>query len=153
VFITALAKSYDSNFLATGNNSGDVHIVNLASAKDKVASLKPHYKLVRDLTFLDDGSKLLTACDDNSIKVIDISSEKVVSTLEGHKQSVSSVSPQADGKLVFSSSFDKTIKSWDLRMKSCVGTAVTSNPLWDCKSIGKYLLTGGENGILNLYSV
>jgi len=74
VFLTALAKSFDSNFLATGNNNGDVYIVNLGSAKEKVASLKAHYKLVRDLTFLEDGSKLLTACDDASIKVIDISS-------------------------------------------------------------------------------
>jgi WD40 repeat protein len=106
------------------------------------------------LAFLDDSSKLLTASDDCSIKIIDISSEKVVSVLEGHKQAVSSISPQlSDPKIVFSSSFDKTIKSWDLRMKSCIGTQVTASPLWDIKSMGKHLLAGGENGILNIYSV
>jgi WD40 repeat protein len=74
VFLTALAKSFDSSFLATGNNNGDVYIKRLGSAKDKIVNLKAHYKLVRDLTFLDDSSKLLTACDDSSIKVIDVSS-------------------------------------------------------------------------------
>jgi len=66
--------------LATGNNNGDVYIVNMAGSKDKIANLKAHYKLVRDLSFIDDDSKLLTASDDGTIKMIDISSEKVVST-------------------------------------------------------------------------
>jgi len=52
----------------------------MAGSKDKIASLKAHYKLVRDLSFIDDDSKLLTASDDGTIKMIDISSEKVVST-------------------------------------------------------------------------
>jgi len=125
----------------------------MAGSKDKIASLKAHYKLVRDLSFIDDDSKLLTASDDGSIKVIDISSEKVVSTFEGHKQAVSCLSPQIDSKVIFSSSFDKTVKAWDMRLKSCIGTAITSNPLWCVKSIGKHLLVGGENGVLNLYSI
>jgi WD40 repeat protein len=144
IFLTSLARSNSCDFVATGNNNGDLYIINIGGAKDKVASLKPHYKLIRELTFLDDDSKLLTASDDGSIKIIDISSEKVVSILEGHKQSVSSISPhQNDPKIVFSSSFDKTIKSWDLRLKNCVGTAVTGSPLWDIKSVGKHLLAGG----------
>lgn len=152
--MTALGRSNSGNFIATGNNNGDLYIVNIAGSKDKVASLKPHYKLIREVTFLDDDSKLLTASDDGSIKIIDISSEKVVSVLEGHKQAVSSVTAhQNDPRIVFSSSFDKTVKSWDLRVKSCVGTAVTGSPLWDVKSVGKYLLAGGENGMLNIYSV
>lgn len=87
---------------------------------------------------------MLTASDDCSIKIIDVSSEKVAAVLEGHKQAVSSITPQqSDQRIVFSSSFDKTIKAWDLRTKSCIGTVVTASPLWDIKSMGNHLLAGG----------
>ena len=49
--------------------------------KDKMVSLKPHYKLLRSLSFTEDSSKLLTASDDSSIKTLDIASEKVISSL------------------------------------------------------------------------
>ena len=96
----------------------------------------------------------MTASDDGSIKIVDVSSEKIVNILEGHKQGVSGVDPHhSDHKIFFSCSFDKTIKAWDLRTKTCVGTAITGSPLWDIKSFGKHLLAGGENGVLNIYSI
>lgn len=132
-FITALARSNDENFLATGNNNGDLHIVNVSQEREKIVALKPHYKQVRTTAFLEDSSKLLTGSDDCSIKLIDISSEKVVATLEGHRHPVSHICcPSTEPKVFYSSSFDKTVKIWDLRAKNCVGTAVTSNPLWSC---------------------
>lgn len=96
----------------------------------------------------------MTASDDGSIKIVDISSEKVISTLEGHKLAVSSIDAyQLDAKVVFSSSFDKTVRSWDMRAKSCIGVTTTSSPIWDIKSVGKHLLAGGENGALTVYSI
>ena len=52
IFLTSLAKSQSRNFIAAGNNNGDVYVVNVAGNKDHVVSLKPHYKLVRDLEFV-----------------------------------------------------------------------------------------------------
>jgi WD40 repeat protein len=76
--------------------------------------------------------------------MIDIASEKVVQAFEGHKLAVSSVEPhQGDPRVFFSTSFDKTVKVWDLRTKTCVGGAVTGSALWDCRSVGKNLLAGG----------
>lgn len=49
--------------------------------KDKILSLKPHYKLLRALSFTEDSSKLLTASDDSTIKVVDIASEKIITSL------------------------------------------------------------------------
>jgi len=44
-------------------------------------SLKPHYKMVRSLSFTEDCSKLLSSSDDYTIKLIDIASESVISNL------------------------------------------------------------------------
>ena len=78
------------------------------------------------------------------MKIVDIASEKVVSVLEGHRQAVSSISPyQNDPRILFSCSFDKTVKCWDLRVKNCVGTTVTASPLWDVRSVGKHVIAGG----------
>jgi WD repeat-containing protein 61 len=155
IFLTALGKADQKDFIAAGNNNGGVFIVSKGSNnKSNVLGLSPHNKLVRELVFIEDDSKLLSASDDGTIGMIDISSEKVIQHFEGHKLAVSSVSPhQNDQRIFFSSSFDKTVKIWDLRTKACVGTGVTGSPLWDCRSIGKNLLVGGENGLLILYSV
>jgi WD40 repeat protein len=130
--------------LATGNNNGDLHIVNVSHEKEKIVTLKPHYKQVRTIAFLEDSSKLLTGSDDCSIKLIDIASEKVVATLEGHRHPVSSICcPSSEPKIFYSSSFDKSVKIWDLRAKNCVGTAITSNPLWSCHVSSKKVFAGG----------
>lgn len=119
-----------------------------------MACLKAHYKLVRSLSFTEDGNKLLTSSDDNSIKLIDINSETVTHTFEGHKQSVTKVvAHPTDAKLAFSCSFDKTLKCWDLRMNTCIGTAVTGSALWSCAAWGNNVVAGGENGMLNIYSI
>ena len=55
--------------------------------------------------------------------------------------------------MLFSCSFDKSVKIWDLRDRSCVGTTVTGSALWAIKSWEKHLVVGGENGVMLLYSV
>lgn len=106
--------------------------------------MKPHFKTIRSLCFIQEDTKVTTACDDGSIMVIDLTSQKVESIFEGHKQTVSGVSPyQLDSNVMFSTSFDKTIRCWDIREKNNVGVKVTSSPIWDIASIGKYIFTGG----------
>ena len=83
IFLTSLTKS-NSGLLATGNSFGDVYVVNLEN-KNKLINLKPHFKSIKSLAFTEDSNKLLTASEDSTIKVIDILSEKVISSLEGHK--------------------------------------------------------------------
>ena len=88
------------------------------------------------------------------VKIIDIPSEKQIGYLEGHKEAVSSVSPsQKDSRLLFSSSFDKTIRAWDLRQKTSISTTLTASPLWAVRSVGNHLIAGGENCSLGIYSV
>ena len=84
IFFTSLTSSNDSILLAAGNNNGDLYITNL-SKKNKLASFKPHQKLIRSLSFTEDMSKLLSGSDDSTLKVFDIVSEKVISSYDSHK--------------------------------------------------------------------
>lgn len=58
-----------------------------------------------------------------------------------------------DSKLIYSCSFDKTVKCWDLRLKNCIGSAVTGSPLWSLSVLGKHVVSGGDNGVLNIFSI
>lgn len=78
-------------------------------------------------------------------------SERVVGKLEGHKMAVTSIA-SANG-LIWSASFDKTIKGWDLRMSNCVSTTVTGSPLWSLIAVKGGLIAGGENGVMGIYSI
>jgi WD40 repeat protein len=77
--------------------------------------------MIRSVSFSEDSNKILSGSDDCTLKVFDIVSEKVISSYDGHKESVSCVRAHpTDDKTAFSCSFDKSLKIWDLRMKSCV---------------------------------
>ena len=73
VFLTALAVSNNEHFLAAGNNNGRLFIVN-EEKKQKMLELTTHHKLLRDITFVDEDTKVATCSDDNTIKLTDISS-------------------------------------------------------------------------------
>lgn len=77
IFLTALAQSQERGFIAAGNNNGAVYIININKStgnKEYILSLNPHHRLVRELCFIDNDQKLLSASDDGSIGMVDISS-------------------------------------------------------------------------------
>lgn len=81
------------------------------------SAIKPHAKLVRGLAFAFEDARLVTASDDATLMVIDVNQEKIINPLEGHKLGVSAVCHHPSSpNLIISSSFDKSIKLWDLRM-------------------------------------
>lgn len=152
VFITGLGRSQTSTLIASGNNSGKVHVGN--PTNQKVGSFDCHHKIVRDLCFLENDSKCLSASDDTIIKMVDIPSEKVQQSFEGHKLGVTSItSSPMDPNVFFSTSFDKFIKAWDTRAKDSVASLMTASPLWDCRSLGKTIFAGGDTGVLYVYSM
>ena len=97
---------------------------------------------------------MLSASDDAIVKMVDVESEKLIHGFEGHKLGVTSITSfLGDSKIFFSTSFDKIIKMWDSREKSCVGTTLTPSPLWDCRSLGETLVAGGDSGVMFVYSM
>ena len=57
--------------------------------------------------------KILTASDDDSIKIWHYHTGKLDASLNGHQGEVRSISISSDGKCIISGSDDKTVKLWD----------------------------------------
>ena len=63
--------------------------------------------------FSPDGMEILSGSLDNTIKLWDKGSGKMLKSFEGHSNSVMSVAFSPDGQSILSGSSDKTIKLWD----------------------------------------
>ncbi len=66
------------------------------------------------MAFSPDGKYLASGSWDNSVKLWNIESQKEVTTLQGHSESVYSVAFSPDGKYLASGSADNTVKLWSM---------------------------------------
>ncbi|MCV3217343.1 AAA-like domain-containing protein, partial [Plectonema radiosum NIES-515] len=85
-------------------------------------TLTGHSSSVWSVAFSSDGKTVASGSSDNTIKIWDISTGKLIRTLTGHSSSVSSVAFSSDGKTVASGSSDNTIKIWDISTGKLIRT-------------------------------
>jgi len=80
-----------------------------------------HSGSVNSVAFSPDGKTLASGSDDKTIKLWNLSTDKVISTLTGHSGSVTSVAFSPDGKILASGSADNTINLWNLDLDDLLG--------------------------------
>jgi WD40 repeat protein/energy-coupling factor transporter ATP-binding protein EcfA2 len=85
-------------------------------------TLGGHAKFVNAVSFSPDGKILASASTDNTVKLWDTSTHKVIKTLTGHTNWVFGVSFSPDGKMLASASVDKTVKLWDTSTHKVIKT-------------------------------
>jgi WD40 repeat protein len=68
---------------------------------------------VNSATFNPDGTRVLSASDDNTARIWDAASAKEVAILRGHEGPVNSAVFSSDGKRAVTASDDKTVRIWD----------------------------------------
>ena len=73
-----------------------------------------HGETVYEVAVTPDGQRAVSGSADNTLKVWDLASGKVLQTLSGHKDQVWAVALTADGQRAVSGSRDNTLKVWDL---------------------------------------
>ncbi|MET0648420.1 MAG: NB-ARC domain-containing protein [Pyrinomonadaceae bacterium] len=78
-----------------------------------VRTLAGHTSRVNGCAFGADGSFVVSASDDNTLKVWDAPSGSVRFTLAGHAQGVAACAVSPDGSFIVSASDDRTLKVWD----------------------------------------
>jgi DNA-binding beta-propeller fold protein YncE len=106
--VRAVAVSPDGGLIAISLGNESVRLLNRADGQEKAKIEKVD---ANGLAFAKDGKHLAAAGHDNNVKVIDVATAQVVSTMKGHDRTVRSVCYLPDGR-VASASFDKTIRIW-----------------------------------------
>ncbi|WP_437657009.1 AAA family ATPase [Sorangium sp. So ce1182] len=85
-------------------------------------TLSGHSDAVNACAVSPDGQRIVSASSDNTLKVWDLASGKLLSTLEGHSGAVNACAVSPDGQRIVSASYDKTLKVWDLASGKLLST-------------------------------
>jgi WD40 repeat protein len=113
-----LALACWKDTIAVGVQSGDILCLD-AITGSQVAVLSGHADWVRSLTFLPDGTSLVSGSLDKTLKLWDLQTGGVVKTFRGHTDSVLSVSISSNCTTIASGSRDKAIRLWDVETGDC----------------------------------
>ena len=61
-----------------------------------------------------DGQYVISGSDDNTVKVWELASGRLLRSLEEHRDRVNAVAVTRNGQYVISGSYDKTVKVWNI---------------------------------------
>ncbi|XP_073771777.1 POC1 centriolar protein homolog A isoform X3 [Danio rerio] len=90
--------------------------------KGESVLFRAHTGSVRSVCFSADGQSLLTASDDQSIKLWSVHRQKIICTLREHNNWVRCARFSPDGQLMVSVSDDRTVKLWDASSRQLIHT-------------------------------
>ena len=74
---------------------------------------------IRSVCFSPDGKYLATGAEDKLIRIWDLTTKKILMTLQGHEQDIYSLDYFPAGDKLVSGSGDRTVRIWDLRTGQC----------------------------------
>lgn len=115
--VNAVRFSPDGQSLATGSGepsrSGEIRIWRVRDGQLQQDLKNIHSDSVFALAYSPDGRHLASGGADRFAKITDLSTGKVLRTLEGHTHHVLAVSWKADGHTLITGSADNLVKVWD----------------------------------------
>ncbi|XRB11979.1 EF-hand domain-containing protein [Pseudoscourfieldia marina] len=79
-----------------------------------------HSEYVTSASYSADGTRIVSASQDKTVRVWDATTGACLSVLEGHSGAVRSASYSADGTRIVSASQDKTVRVWDATTGACL---------------------------------
>jgi hypothetical protein len=124
--------------------------------------IKEHTGAVSAVAYFPDGTRLASASDDGTIKIIDMVSGEVVLELQGHEGEVKSVAVcrySKDGKdcvRLVSGGADKTVRVWDAKTGKCEQVMRGHGEAVTCVAVapdGRSVVSGSQDETLRLWSL
>jgi len=124
-FVSAVAYSPDGNSIVSGSSRDETLKIWDASSGKELASLSGHTSSVDAVAYSPDGSRIVSGSSrDDTLKIWDANSAKLLSSLEAHTSGVSAVAFSPSGHLIYSASWDRTIKVWPSNIDNSIGKAI-----------------------------
>jgi class 3 adenylate cyclase len=84
-----------------------------ALINSELATLEGHLYNVNSAAWSPDGTRIVTASNDNTARVWDSATGKSLATLQGHTEPVNSAAFSPDGTRIVTASYDKTARVWE----------------------------------------
>ena len=73
-----------------------------------------HYLEITSVCFSPNGKRIVTTSEDNTAKIWDVASGKLLEELKGHENGVAQATFSSNGKKIVTASWDGTAKVWDV---------------------------------------
>lgn len=109
--VSSVAFSPDGRVLGSATSAGTAHLLTIESGETR--TLNGHSSGVNRIRFSPDGTRLLTASEDKTIKVWSAAKGALVRDLKGHTGGVTDAHFSADGRRIVSVSRDATGRLFD----------------------------------------
>ena len=81
-----------------------------------------HSASIESIAYSPDGAYIASGSEDNTIKLWEVETGRLLRTLRGHNRDVNSICYSPDGKYIASGSNDNRIKLWEVKTGECVKT-------------------------------
>ncbi|KAF9114735.1 Serine/threonine-protein kinase smu1 [Mortierella sp. AM989] len=118
--VLCLAFSKDSEMLASGAQDGKIKVWKIQTGQCLRRYSPAHQGGVTSICFSPDGTQVLSASFDLTVRLHGLKSGKLLREFRGHTSFVNHASFSLDGTQVMSSSSDGTIKIWDYKTANCL---------------------------------
>jgi len=161
--LDCVALSPDGKRFVTGGWGGMACIWDRESG-EQVRNITVGGEYVFAVAFSPDGKLVATGGNDmpDYVKIRDAETGKLIQTLKGHKDAVLSVMYSSDGKKLLTSSYDRTVRLWELEEDKESPEFVESRKFvghdWWVWSVAfspdeKRIVTAGQDGSVMVWSV
>lgn len=143
-----VAYSPDGKMFATGDFTGQVCLWDPKADTDKPVASFVASQYIHAIAFDPTGNRLAVGCSDNLIRIYQVESRELVTTLAGHSDAVLSVQFSNDGSQLLSAGYDNTAILWDLASGQPIQTLRGHNWwVWSAEfsPSGNRIVTAGQD--------
>lgn len=154
--VNGMSISHDGRYIISTQSDFSVRLFDNNSGIEKTLFRHNKSNQIYSLTFNRSDNNYFIGSKDNSIKLIDIFSNKIIREYNGHTGSITSLTVSNDSKYLISGSDDNSIKLWDINTGSALTTFTGHTGSIKSLAIspdGRYLVSGSADRTIRVWDV